>query len=125
MTKMNTPTENEILNSGLDFAMEFGEHWLQAIQERLAKKYDFLHTEQLNHYDLMCRKAMKDGHKFMHNTLVALSKEKRTISSKELEAKLTSFMQSNYPWIDHSNLSRLFSQSCYYAYKDGLHHGIK
>lgn len=119
LSKQNSP-ENEILNSGLDFTMEFGENWLQPIHQRLFSKYDFLTKKQLDEYNLICTKAMKSGKDLIYKTLVEVSENQATIDENHLKEKLKSFMLSNYPWIDDKNLSRLFNQGCYYAYKDGL-----
>ncbi len=35
-------------------------------------------------------------------------------------AAFTKDLRESYPWISDANLSRLFSQSCYYAWKDGF-----
>jgi len=120
-----SPPENEILNSGLDFAMEFGENWLQPIRQRLLSKYDFLTKKQLDEYNLKCTEAMKIGQDLIYKTLIDVSEKHETIKEGQLKAILKSFMLSDYPWIDDENLSRLFSQGCYYAYKDGLTNCIK
>ena len=119
LNKQNPP-ENKILNSGLNFAMEFGENWLQPIHQRLSFKYDFLTKNQLDEYNLICTKATKIGQEFIYKTLVEISENQETIKESHLKHNLKSFMLSDYPWIDNKNLSRLFSQVCYYAYKDGL-----
>lgn len=119
LNKQNPP-ENEILNSGLGFAMEFGENWLQPIHQRLLSKYDFLTKKQLDEYNSKCTEVMKIGQNFIYKTLVEVSENQVTIEENHLKEILKSFMLSDYPWIDDKNLSRLFNQGCYYAYKDGL-----
>ena len=54
-------TEEEILNIGLDFSMEFGKHWLEPIQKRLSKKISYLTQEELDNYNVICEKTRDDG----------------------------------------------------------------
>lgn len=69
--KFNIGFFNEaILNSGLDYAMDFGKSWLLPLQERLKNKYKFLTEKSLNKYDLLCREAMNYGHNFIQQTLL-------------------------------------------------------
>lgn len=115
-----SPPEPEILNSGLSFAMEFGENWLQPIQKRLLSKYDFLTSRQLDEYNATCTATMKNGHQFIYKSLADLFDSEGTIKESQLKENFKNFMLNEYPWIDKGNISRLFSQGCYYAYKDGL-----
>ena len=121
----NNASEKEILNLGLKFAMEFGEKWLQPIQNRLSNKYTFLETEKLNEYNIICKNAMNYGQNYIYKTLDNLYKNNQTIKEKELKEKLTTFMLEKYSWIAKNNLRRLYSQSCYYAFKDGLEKTIR
>lgn len=43
--------DREILNAGLDLAMEFGPSWMQPIQGRLASRYPHLSTTELDAYE--------------------------------------------------------------------------
>ena len=113
-------TEVEILNSGLSFAMEFGQDWLQPIQERLAKKFSFLSSLELDNYNAICKNAMNVGQEFIFEILENLEENNQTIKEKELKQKFADFILSKYNWIDKKNITKLFSQICYYAYKDGL-----
>jgi hypothetical protein len=118
-------TEEEILNSGLYFAMEFGENWLQPIQERLLKKYDFLKTSELDHYDKIVHSAMNEGHKFVYDNLTDLCDKKQQVKSDLLQKNLSDFILDKYQWVSDGNIRRLYSQACYYAYKDGLTSAIE
>ncbi len=40
--------DSAILNAGLDLAMEFGEHWLAPIQDRLGALYPALNARDLD-----------------------------------------------------------------------------
>jgi len=115
----------DILNSGLDYAMDFGKNWLLPIQERLKNKYIFLTEESLNEYDLLCREAMNYGHNFIQQTLLKLHDDKATIKEVELKRHFINSVSNKYLWVNKSNLSKLFSQGCYYAWKDGLDDCIK
>lgn len=123
--KKQNPPENEILNSGLYFAMQFGENWLKPINQRLLSNYDFLTKKQLDEYNVKCTAAMKIGHDLIYKTLVEISENRETIKENQLKEILKGLMLSEYPWIDSKNLSILFNQGCYYAYKDGLTDYIK
>lgn len=114
------PTEAEVLNTGLVFAMEFGENWLKPIQQRLFKKYSYLTKEQLDSYNSICKTALSDGIKFIETTLEKIADERRTIHEQELKDQLRVFMQSKYPWIDRNTVAHLFNQGCYYGWKEGL-----
>lgn len=103
-----------ILNKGLDLAMEFGQNWLRPIQSRLAGLFPRLSKEEFDEYDRICREAMKYGH------------AKLRVCWREAKADKPQAFQffrrdihALYPWVSESNLSQLFSQGCYYAYKDG------
>jgi hypothetical protein len=109
-----------VLNEGLALAMEFGENWLQPIQRRLGSKFPELTENELNHFDTICRKAMNEGDKFIYEKLDSLSSDKSTITRKDLYTLFESYMLQLFPWINTPNLTQLFSQGCYYAYKEGI-----
>ena len=103
-----------MLNEGLDMAMAFGSDWLRPIQERLSKKYPRLSHAELDEYDRVCREAMN----FAHTQLIACWREAGSKQKQAFEFFCRD-VQAPYPWASDANLSRLFSQGCYYAYKDG------
>lgn len=114
LSSKNAPLERaEVLNAGLNLAMEWGEQWLQPIQQRLAKRYTGLSVEELDRYNAECQAAMKFGH-----DLVYLMAE-RLGADVNMDAWRGQVLE-RYSWINESNLSRLFSQGMYYAYKDGV-----
>lgn len=108
--------ENNILNEGLNIAMEFGENWLNPIQERLSKKYPKLDEEDLDYLNIYCREAMFEGHQFIPQILDDANKP---ILSDQLSELFSDFIRNKYNWINKENINRLFSQGCYYAWKDG------
>lgn len=103
--------ENQILNDGLDYAMEFGSNWLQPIQSRLVKLYPKLSDIELDDYNSKCQAAMKTGHEQVY----ALAEESGKDAS--FEAFVASYSKS-FPWVSDKNLKHIFSQGMYYAWKD-------
>lgn len=103
-----------ILNEGLDLAMEFGQHWLQPIQERLRLMHPQILQAGLDEYNRQCQAAMKLGHEVVPECW-------REASSQQAVA-MQLFRQrilAACPWVSEANLQGLFSQGCYYAWKDG------
>ncbi|HEX6372835.1 MAG TPA: hypothetical protein VF006_28190 [Longimicrobium sp.] len=105
----------EILNVGLDLAMEFGASWLQPIQPRLAKRHPELTAEELDAYEATCRAAMTWAQ-------LQVPELWHAAGGKEREARrlFETSVGERYPWISAGNLSHLFTQGRYYAWKDGL-----
>lgn len=106
--------DERILNAGLHLAMEFGENWLCPIQERLAGKFPELSRDGLNKYERMCREVMTFG----HEQVPARWREARGNEAEALRL-FKMAMRDRYPWVTDENLSHLFSQGCYYAWKNG------
>ena len=106
--------ESEILNAGLGLALEFGADWLRPIQSRLAREYPELTREELDAYEAACRSAMDFGH-------AEVRKSWRAAGGVQAEAArvFREVVLGRYAWIDEENVSRLFSQGSYYAWKDG------
>ncbi len=104
---------DEILNDGLNLSMEFGENWLTDIDDRLGAKYSKLTKSELRSCDQLCRKINKIAHDFIRKNAI---KNGESISFIDF-AKFEEFMKLKYEWIDKANLSKLYSQSCYYALK--------
>jgi hypothetical protein len=103
-----------ILNAGLDLAMAFGEHWMEPIQKRLAVVQPQLTPDELNQYDAHSRQAMKRGHDLVPDCF-------RDAKNVQREAYLLfeKRLLKEYSWVSGEMSSRLFSQGCYYAWKDG------
>jgi hypothetical protein len=104
----------DILNAGLDLAMAWGQHWLQPIQGRLAQAFPALDTAQLDAYDRACREAMRFGH-----GQVPVRWAEAAGDEAAAERAFAAAMRARYPWVSADNLGRLFSQGCYYAWKNG------
>jgi hypothetical protein len=104
----------QTLNVGLDMAMEFGQNWLRPIQERLHARFPKLSETDLDAYNEQCQAAMKFGHLELRECWRAASSQK--------DAAFQLFRQrvlAAHPWVSAANLDHLFSQGCYYAWKDG------
>jgi hypothetical protein len=102
----------EILNDGLDLAMDWGEDWIQPIQERLAILYPDLTGAELDEYDAVCRGAMDFGNAQM----IALAKK---LGKDPTLQEFRAAVVSQYPWVSDDNIPRLYSQGMYYAWHDG------
>lgn len=94
--------------------MEWGPNWLKPIQERLAVKYPHLNVEELDAYQAVCRSAMNFGHEQVPEHWHAAGGDQAEAERRSQQAVL-----ARYPWVSPANLSHLFSQGCYYAWKDG------
>jgi hypothetical protein len=112
----------DILNHGLNLAMEWGKDWLQPIQSRLAKGYPKLTAKELDDYNKVCQEAMKAGHQLVDSLLSEQWKQNswktlEDVDSRILKPLFRKSMNTQYPWVSEENLGRLFSQGMYYALK--------
>lgn len=103
----------EILNEGLRFSMEFGEKWLVDVDERLAGKYSELTVTDLRKCDKLCRKVNKTAHDHIRKN-PAEKDGRMTFMDFEV---FRAFILSKYDWVNDENMCKLYSQSCYYAFK--------
>ena len=110
---------DELLNISLDLAMEWGENWLKPIHSRLKKLYPNLSLSERNSYNKIAQESMKFGHSLAKDYIkVYYNHPNKTIAvENDLKSNFESKMKIKYPWINDSNLSRVFSQGCYYAMK--------
>ena len=95
------------------------------IQNRLKSKYSHLTIEELDNYDAICRGARDKTCNFIYERLMALCNNQETIYRKDLRDSLNGFISEHYTWISEKNRRYLFSQSLYYASKDGWYTCIK
>ena len=104
------PSRLTLLNDGLDLAMDWGESWLAPIQPRLHKKYPWLEVHELEELNHTCRAAMNFGHELVYEL-----RERRGghIGMEDFSPLLL----ARFSWVDPGNVSRLFGQSTYYAWK--------
>ncbi len=106
--------DNDILNRGLAFALEFGENWLEPIQTKLAEVYPHLTAEELDHYNQLCKEVASDGNALIFKVVHEDGEDFYSEKNRQLWQKT---MLQKYPWINEKNLSHSYSQSCYYALK--------
>lgn len=104
---------DEILNAGLNLAMEWGPDWLKPIQERLGARFPALSLAELDEANTICQAAMRCGHAAVHDYAAATGKD---VSP----AEFANTVKQQYSWVDAKNLSRLHNQGMYYAWKEGV-----
>jgi hypothetical protein len=114
MLKIN----EEILNHGLNMALEFGPNLNQPIHQRLKQKFPDLNDHKLAEINQLCYDVRDEGVNFILSTLGAVAGKRGTIKHAELELMLKEKL-AKYLWINEKNLSHIYSQGCYYAWKDG------
>ena len=103
----------EILNYGLQLSMEFGQNWLKPINERLATKFPDLLPQQLEEYNVLCKKVHQIAHRFIAENPIRSDEGIEFVDFHQFRQ----FIQKQYSWLSSANVQRLYSQSCYYAYK--------
>lgn len=103
---------DEILNAGLRLAMDWGDQWLRPIQQRLSEIYTHLSDESLNQCNTECQATMKFGNELIMQIAKLNDGDiDRVVWRERIRTRAT--------WINEDNLSSLYSQGMYYAYKDG------
>lgn len=102
----------EQLNAGLALAMEWGENWLKPIQPRLRLRYPQLSQAELDQFNRLCQEAMKFGHDTVYELAMAAGNRVHVSDFEPV-------FKARYPWADNKNITHLFSQGMYYAWKDG------
>jgi hypothetical protein len=105
--------EKALWNYALELAQEWGEEWLQPVQERLSKVYPMMQRTQLDELNSLAQQAMKRGHDLAYDLIDKLGENESEKPWREL-------YQAEYPWVDERNLSHLLSTGSYYAWKDGI-----
>ncbi len=101
---------NELLNHALSLSMEFGENWLVDIDLRLKSMYPALSKAELRDYDNLCKEINRAAQNF-------ISKNPKNDTQFIDFSAFEKFIKLKYEWINEENLSKLYSQSCYYALK--------
>lgn len=105
--------KDAILSEGLELAMEFGPNWLKPIQGRLKVRHPELSADELDEYERICRAALELG------TSAVPACWRQAGDEPGAFRNWSQLVRRQYPWISDSNLKHLFSQGCYYAWKDG------
>ncbi|RAV99240.1 hypothetical protein [Pseudochryseolinea flava] len=89
----SSTSANKILNTGLEFAMEFGPNWLKPIQDRLHASFPSLTTQTLDEYNETCRDVMFKGHEFIYKQLEATANGGHKINLPHWKRCLETFYQ--------------------------------
>ena len=98
----------ELLNIALDMSLEWGENWLQPINERIRAAYPELSAEDAQTLDDWCVEAREFAYA-----------EVEKWYALEVEDKVARAMETTrrkYPQINEPNLSHLYGQGMYYAW---------
>jgi hypothetical protein len=103
-----------VLNVALALAMTFGKDWLKPVQPRLASRYPDLSRSELDECDAVCREVLALGRK---QAPVCWQQAGAQKSRGPEQFRLA--VHARFPWVSSENLSHLFSQGCYYAWKNG------
>ncbi|MGE0322007.1 MAG: hypothetical protein AB7K71_04555 [Polyangiaceae bacterium] len=109
---LNTPTDPELANLALRLALEWGENWLEPIQERLAQIRPDLTPRELDGCQAHAKRVFERALRVGREALKRDGLEGSAAADEARHALLEAF-----PWLDEANLSRLVSQSLYYALK--------
>jgi hypothetical protein len=102
--------------------MEWGEHWLAPIHDRLASAHPWLSAAEIDAYDEVCRAVMRAGHDAVADALDAAWSERgwttlEDIDTADVHRAFAARMSELAPWASDETLGRLFSQGMYYALK--------
>lgn len=102
--------------------MEWGEHWLAPINDRLAAARPELTADAVDSYDSVCRAVMRAGHDATADALDSAWtahgwRGLDDIVTDDVYPAFAATMQEIAPWVSDDNLGRLFSQGMYYAVK--------
>ncbi|MEQ8414116.1 MAG: hypothetical protein RIB71_06605 [Imperialibacter sp.] len=118
-------TREGILNTAYALSMEFGEGWLQPIDERLGKIYPQLDSRQLSGFNNICQQLRTEATNFICQRLEQITDSQLMITEKDLGSELSRWMTEHYPWVSKSNIRKALAQGLYYAWRDGLTECVK
>lgn len=104
--------EREILNCGLDSALQSGDDSASAIQKILARKYPDLIREELDVYSRICKSAVKFGHDLVNSVPV----QDRPAQMSLWQAVTL----AEYPWLSDESLMLLLTRDVYHSENDTL-----
>ncbi len=95
----------KIANRALDLSMDWGEDFLKPTQPRMAKLFPQLTPAELDAYDALARRVTKFATNFLYNR------------NNSTAADLSAALLARFSWVSGDNLSRMYSQGMYYAWK--------
>jgi hypothetical protein len=108
------PSRDELLNEGLDLAMNWEEDWLAPINRRLGERHPQVSKGELEELNVTCRHALTFALETAH-TMLHGGPERPIQEAFDLAIK------ARYPWVTQENLARMLNQGLYYAAKIGGH----
>ncbi len=98
----------ELLNHALDMSLEWGENWLQPINDRIRAAHPELTADEAQTLDNWCIEAREFAYAEVEKWYA------REVEDKAQRAMETT--RQKYPQIDEHNLSHLYNQGMYYAW---------
>ena len=101
-------TDKDILNKALSLSLEWGNEWLQPIQNRLmhlAPRLSGNDIEKISEYIIGVR-----------DIIFKIYEEHYNPESQTFDSDVVKKVAEKYPWINKNNLSSLDSQAKYYAW---------
>lgn len=104
---------DDILNQALALSMEWGENWLLPVNERLSKIYPELSDSELTSCNDLCAEVNKGAHLLVYENPILGGSDIRFMDFEIFSTQV----HKKFGWINKANLQRLYSQSCYYAWK--------
>ncbi|MES2102972.1 MAG: hypothetical protein V4634_03075 [Pseudomonadota bacterium] len=104
--------EREILNCGLDSALQSGDDSAASIQKVLARKYPDLIREELDVYGRICKSAVKFGHDLVNS----VPEQDRAAQMAVWQAATL----AEFPWLSDASLELLLTRDVYHSENDTL-----
>ena len=99
------PYSEELLNTALELATEWGENFRQPIHERIRAKHPELTDAEIEELTTIARKA--------ESRIYSLAEDLN--SGKLSEPEPSRIAKLEFPWLNSSNLNRLSNIGMYYA----------
>ncbi|MCH9693440.1 MAG: hypothetical protein K0U72_02925 [Gammaproteobacteria bacterium] len=103
--------EAALWNYSLHLAQEWGNDWMQPIQQRLAKAFPHFSESELDRLNDLAQNAMR----YSYNIAYDLYEKTQ---GGDFGKEWKSACLSRYAWIDDKNLNQLLSTGRFYAMKD-------
>lgn len=101
----------EVLNAGLELALEWGQNFGKPVGPRLAVLHPELSAGQLEACELLCQEAKYFAFRVLYDLYEQGYKDPSTQQYHQP-------VLDKYPWISGENLNRLLTQGRYYAWRD-------
>lgn len=96
---------DDLLNTALELATEWGENFRKPIHDRIRGTYPDLTDPQIDELSVIVRRA--------ESRIYALAEDRN--SGTLSEADTARIARAEFPWLNDSNISRLSNIGMYYA----------